>query len=133
MIRIGYKICEYNYCVYVKSLDDGSFIFMLLSVDDMLIVAKSMSEVNKLKILLSREFNLKDVGVAKKILGIEFQGDIALRRLWLSHSGYVRKVLEGFIMDNEHIDENKTSHYIIQIEILSYLNTRMRKNILEIE
>ena len=108
MIRIGYKICEYNYCVYVKSLDDGSFIFMLLSVDDMLIVAKSMSEVNKLKILLSREFNLKDMGVAKKILGIEFQGDIALRRLWLSHSGYVRKVLEGFIMDNEHIDENKT-------------------------
>ena len=40
----------------MKSLDDGSSIFMLLYVDDMLIAAKSMSEVNKLKILLNREF-----------------------------------------------------------------------------
>ena len=55
MIRIGYQRCESNYCVYVKSLDDGSSIFLLLYVDDMLIAAKRMSEVNKLKILLSKE------------------------------------------------------------------------------
>ena len=51
MIRIGYKRCEYDCCVYVKSLDDGSSIFLLLYMDDLLTV-KSMSEVNKLKILL---------------------------------------------------------------------------------
>ena len=45
MIQIGYKRCEYNCCVYVKSLDNGSSIFMLLYVDDMMIDAKSMSEV----------------------------------------------------------------------------------------
>ena len=55
MIRIGYKRCEYDYCVYVKSLDDGSSIFLLPYEDDMLIAAKRMSEVNKLKILLSKE------------------------------------------------------------------------------
>ena len=27
MIRIGYKRCEYDCCVYVKSLDDGSSFF----------------------------------------------------------------------------------------------------------
>ncbi|KAL6343157.1 hypothetical protein AAG906_020946 [Vitis piasezkii] len=38
-IWIGYKRCGYDYCVYVKSLDDDdSFIFLLLYVDDMLIV-----------------------------------------------------------------------------------------------
>ena len=56
MIRIGYK---YECYVYVKSLDDGSSIFLLLYVDDMLIVANSTSEVNKMKILLSREFDMK--------------------------------------------------------------------------
>ena len=56
MIRIGYK---YECYVYVKSLDDGSCIFLLLYVDDMLIVANSTSEVNKMKILLSREFDMK--------------------------------------------------------------------------
>ena len=84
MIRIGYKICEYDCCVYVKSIDDGSFIFLLLYVDDMLITAKSMSEVNKLKILLSRKFDMKDLSATKKILGMEICKDRALGRLWLS-------------------------------------------------
>ena len=101
MIRIGYKRCEYDCCVYVKSLDDGSFIFLLLYVDDMQIAANSMSEVNKLKILLSREFDMKDLSTAKKILGMEIHIDKSLGRLWLSQSGYVRKVLERFTMENE--------------------------------
>ena len=100
MIRIGYKRCEYDCCVYVKSLDDGSSIFMLLYVDDMLIATKSMSEVNKLKILLSKEFDMKDLGATKKILGMEIHKERALRRLWSSQSGYVRKVLERFNMEN---------------------------------
>ncbi|KAE8699949.1 hypothetical protein F3Y22_tig00110569pilonHSYRG00219 [Hibiscus syriacus] len=33
MIKIGYNRCEYDCCVYVKSLDDGSFIFLLLDRD----------------------------------------------------------------------------------------------------
>ena len=100
MIRISYKICEYDCCVYVKSLDDDSSIFLLLYVDDMLIVAKSMSEVNILTILFSREFYMKDLGTTKKILGMEILRERALGRLWLSHSGYVRKVLERFNMEN---------------------------------
>ena len=68
----------------MKSLDDGSYIFLFLYVDDMSIVSKSISEVNKLKFLLSREFNMKNLGAAKKILGMEIHRDIALRRLWLS-------------------------------------------------
>ena len=66
MIRIGYKKCKYDCYVYV---------------DDMLIVAKSMSEANKLKILLSREFDMKDLGASKKILGIEIRRERALGRL----------------------------------------------------
>ena len=84
----------------MKSLDDGSSIFLLLYVDDMLITAKSMSEVNKLKILLSREFKMKDLGVDKNILGMEIHIERALGRLWLSQSGYLRKVLERFNMEN---------------------------------
>jgi hypothetical protein len=68
MIKIGYRRYEYNCCVYVRSLNDGSFIFLLLYMDDMLIAAKSIVEVNKLKVLLSREFDMKDLGTTKKIL-----------------------------------------------------------------
>ena len=90
MIRIGYKKCEYDCCVSVKSLDDDSFIFLLLYVDDMLIAAKSTIEVNKLKSLLSKEFDMKDLGAAKKILGMEIHRDRTLGRLWLSQHSYVK-------------------------------------------
>ena len=41
MIQISYRCCEYDCCVYVKYLNDGSFIFLLLYVDDMFIATKN--------------------------------------------------------------------------------------------
>jgi hypothetical protein len=84
MIKIGYRRGEYDCCVYLKSLDDGSFIFLLLYVDDILIATRSIMEVNKLKVLLSREFDMKDLGVAKKILRMKICRDKDAKRLWLS-------------------------------------------------
>ena len=85
MIQIGYTRCEYDCCVYVKMLDDGSYIFLLLYVDDMLITAKSICEVDKLKALLRKEFDMKDLGIAKKILGMEIRRDI-LKELYQKSS-----------------------------------------------
>ena len=96
MFQIGYTRCEDDCYIYVKCLDDGSLIFLLLYVDDMLIAAKSMVDVNKLKTLLSREFDMKDLGAAKKILGMEICRDRKSERLWLSQKTYVQKVIENF-------------------------------------
>ena len=81
MIQIGYTHCEYDCCVYVKMLDDGSYIFLLLYVEDMLIAAKSMCEVDRLKSLLYKEFEMKDLGAAKKILGMKIRRDREERKL----------------------------------------------------
>jgi hypothetical protein len=59
----------------VKALDDSCHVFLLLYVDDTLIAAKSIREVDKLKALLQREFEMKDLGVARKILGMEILWD----------------------------------------------------------
>ena len=58
--------------------------FLFLYVDDMLITVKSISEVNKMKILLSNEFNMKDLSAVKKILGMEIHRNRTTSRLWLS-------------------------------------------------
>ena len=44
---------------------------MILYVDDMLVACKDLFEVENLKALLSSEFDMKDLGEAKKILGME--------------------------------------------------------------
>ena len=54
--------------VYFRKLRDGLFIYLLLYVDDMLIASKSQNEIEKLKTQLNQEFEMKDLGEAKKCL-----------------------------------------------------------------
>ncbi|KAA3462571.1 Retrovirus-related Pol polyprotein from transposon TNT 1-94 [Gossypium australe] len=52
-------------------LQDGSFIYLLLYVDDMLIASKTQIEIEKLKTQFKKEFEMNDLGEEKKILGME--------------------------------------------------------------
>ncbi|KAG7636059.1 Transposon En/Spm-like [Arabidopsis thaliana x Arabidopsis arenosa] len=87
-------------CVYVKTVNNEELVYLLLYVDDMLIAAKNMSEVNKVKKRLSSEFEMKDMGAASKILGIEIKRDRVNGVLCLSQAGYLKKVLKRFNMSN---------------------------------
>jgi len=59
--------------VYYNKLSGGEYIYLLLYVDDMLIAFKSRSAIDKLKNDLSFEFEMKDLGEAKKVLGMEIE------------------------------------------------------------
>src|SRR3954468_6782116 len=112
MIRIGYRRCECDCCVYTRVLDNGSFIFLLQYVDDMLIAARSMKEINKLMTLLRKKFDMKDLGGAKKILGMEIRRDRTSKKLWPSQHSYVEKVLERFSMrDAKHVSTPLAHHF----------------------
>ncbi|KAG8486650.1 hypothetical protein CXB51_020037 [Gossypium anomalum] len=62
--------------------NDGSFVYLLLYVDDMLIAAKDKGEIRKVKAQLSEEFEMKDLGPAKKILGMEILRDRKTSKLF---------------------------------------------------
>lgn len=84
MAANGYTRCEYDCCVYLRVLADGSHVLLSLYVDDMLVATKSNQEIAKLKSSLSSEFDVKYLGVGKKILGIEIHRDKKVGKLWLS-------------------------------------------------
>ena len=75
MIGHGYSRSEYDNCEYHRKLSYGSFVYLLLYVDDMLIKAKNLVEINRLKIQLSGEFEMKELGATKKILRMEIHRD----------------------------------------------------------
>jgi len=100
MLQNGYKRGKYDCCVYLHTFDDGHIIILMLYVDDMLIACRDTSKINKLKEILSSEFDMKDLGAAKKILGMEIKRDRDNMRLYLSQSKYIGKVLEKFHMVN---------------------------------
>lgn len=68
-------------------------------MDDILIASVNKVEVQKLKKVLSDEFDMKDLGDAKKILGMEITRDRANRKLNVSQEGYLWRVLDKFNMD----------------------------------
>lgn len=70
--------------VYMNKLEDESFIYQVLYVNDMLIAAKNTCDILKLKELLSSEFEMKDLGAAKKILRMEIFRDREKKKLLLS-------------------------------------------------
>jgi len=86
--------------VYFRQIFGDSFVYMLLYVDDMLIASKYKSLISKLKSQLGREFEMKDLGAAKKILGMEIQRDRKASKLYLSQSRYLEKILDRFNMGN---------------------------------
>jgi len=83
MLSHGFKRSEFDSCVYIKFVN-GSPIYLLLYVDDMLIAAKSKKDIAALKSQLSSEFEMKDLGAAKKILGMEITRDKNSGLLFLS-------------------------------------------------
>jgi hypothetical protein len=99
MIGQRYTRSQFDHCVYFLKLQDGTFIYLLLYVDDMLIACKSVVEIDRLKTQLKKEFEMKDLGEAKKILGMEITREKAKGIVCLTHKQYLKKVLKRFGMD----------------------------------
>ena len=62
----------------------------MLYVDDMLIASKSRYAIDKLKKDLSFEFEMKDLGEVKKVLGMEIERDRRSGKVSLTQKGYLR-------------------------------------------
>ncbi|GJZ93622.1 retrotransposon protein, putative, ty1-copia subclass [Tanacetum coccineum] len=100
MISNGFSHSSYDSCVYFKEFAPGMYIYLLLYVDDMLIACKSKSEIEYTKGLLRKEFDMKELGPARKILGMNIVRDRGRRTLKVSQSRYVQKILNNDRMDN---------------------------------
>ena len=80
-------------CVYTKCTRKECVIIALY-VDDMLIFGTSLNVVHSTKRFLASQFDMKDMGEAKVILGVKItrMGD----SLMLSQERYVEKILKKF-------------------------------------
>ncbi|KAH9750992.1 hypothetical protein KPL71_014101 [Citrus sinensis] len=92
---------EHGHCVYFRRLQDGAFIYLLLYVDDMVIASKNKGEIERLKKQLAFEFEMKNLGDAKTILGMEIHRDKRNGSVWLTQKSYLKNVLEKFGMNDK--------------------------------
>ena len=102
MQRNGYTRCEMDHGCYLKKFR-SSYIILLLYVDDILIAGLEMQEINRLKKQLSQEFEMKDLGAARQILGMSIIRDRTEGILKLSQEKYIVKVLDKFRMNDARV------------------------------
>ncbi|KAL0374429.1 UNVERIFIED_CONTAM: Retrovirus-related Pol polyprotein from transposon TNT 1-94 [Sesamum radiatum] len=89
----------YDPCLYFKFVNNAP-IFLVLYVDDMLIASPDLSMIEKLQNDLRKTFEMKDLGNAKKILGMTIDRDRKTSSIFLNQKAYVISVLEKFSMIN---------------------------------
>jgi hypothetical protein len=95
--EFGFKENVEDNCVYAK-FKNGKYIFLILYVDDILLASSDVILLLETKRFLSSHFEMKDLGEARFILGIEIHQDRMKGVLGLSQKTYIEKVLKKFNM-----------------------------------
>eukprot|EP00253_Pinus_taeda_P029339 PITA_29339 len=90
---LGFTRSKADHCVYFKLIGDH-VIYLLLYVDDMLLVGNDKEIIQDLKTQLSSKFEMKDIGATNYILGMEIKRYWAKKKLWLNQRKYVQKILK---------------------------------------
>ena len=62
----------------------GKVIYIILYVDDLLVLGDDIRLIEKIKISLCKRFNMKEFGPIKKYLGIEIQHYPGKKKLFMS-------------------------------------------------
>jgi len=83
----------------------------------MLVVGANLEKINNLKKQLSSEFEMKDLGATKQILGMRISRDEQGGTLQLSQAKYIRKVLQRLNMrDAKPVKTPLASHFRLSKE-----------------
>ena len=86
-------------CVY-KKIQGLVVVFLVLYVDDILLIGNSVKVLSDVKGYLKKQFDMKDLGEANYILGIKLLRDRKNKVLALSQASYIDKIVTRFGMEN---------------------------------
>lgn len=84
-----------NRCIYIK-FNGSRFIFLVLYVDDILLANNDFTLRCEAKLYLSNHFDMKYVGEAPYVIGIEVHRERSKATLYLSQRAYIKKMLERY-------------------------------------
>ncbi|KAL0391308.1 UNVERIFIED_CONTAM: hypothetical protein Slati_4542400 [Sesamum latifolium] len=81
---------EYDLCVY-KKISRSSVAYLVLYADEILLIGNDVKMLSDIKVWLSTQLSMKDMGEASYILGIKIYRDRFRRMIGLTQSHILRK------------------------------------------
>ena len=95
IISFGFEMNLVDDCIYHK-FSGSKNIFLVLYVDDILLANNDKDLLHESKRFLAKNFEMKDLGEAFFVLGIQIHYDRSRGILGLSQKNYIEKVLKRF-------------------------------------
>jgi hypothetical protein len=99
LLGMGFVESDADPSLFVLHYKDRS-VYVLVYVDDLLVAAKNLSDVEHVKQMLFGSFDSRDLGEAKYFLGMEIERDREAGSLKLSQKKYTQDVLLRFGVEN---------------------------------
>ena len=97
IISFGFEMNMVDDCIYHK-FSGSTHIYLVLYVDDILLATNDIGMLHETKRFLSKKFEMKDLGDASFVLGIQIHRDQPRGILGLSQKSYIEKILKRFGM-----------------------------------
>jgi len=83
MLGPGFTRCKDDHCVHFK-LHGDHLIYLVLYVDDMLLIGNNKEIIQDVKNQLTFKFDMKDLGASNFIFCMEIKRDRKNIKLWLN-------------------------------------------------
>lgn len=96
--RLGFKRLTSDPCIYTFS-SNSKKIYIMIYVDDILLMSNDMYQIKIIKEYLSQEFEMKDLGEVEYFLGIKIERDIQNSITKISQQEYIENIIKKFKME----------------------------------
>src|SRR5438045_5186891 len=73
LVNFDFQQCEADSCIFVHTNANGEKTYIALYVDDFLIAGENEDDIATIKGLLAERFEMKDLGIAERFLGMEIK------------------------------------------------------------
>lgn len=110
-MSIGFSRSMYDNRVYIRKRDGSVTTYLLLYVDDMLVASMSLAEVEQVKHDLRLKFDMKDLGCAKRILGMDIPRFRDKCIMCLTQNSYIQKVLKFRMHEAKAVSVPLSQHF----------------------
>ncbi|CAI7924309.1 unnamed protein product [Closterium sp. NIES-54] len=108
LLDTGWKNSKVNMALYFKVGDDKVTCWVLVYVDNLLVASRSAAMLKELKGMLEAAFELREISLVQKYLGLEILRDRSVRKLWLHQQGYADKLRRRFLDEEQNGRTPKT-------------------------
>ena len=85
-------------CIYIDA--EGDVFFIGVYVDDIILASRDLGRIRKVKVSLSRKFDIKDMGKLHYFLGMQVVQDQQTGDTWIGQPNYIENLLRNFCMQD---------------------------------